>query len=126
MTRGSPSASRLPIRCKPQNIKPLIRTLQKAQKIDADNWPGPLKSDPSKRLSNATRKVVEKLKDECQKVAEEIQLAPQLIASRSALTRIVLNNATTLEQIQKKRILMNWQANLLLDTIKRVLSESVE
>jgi ribonuclease D len=116
----------LPIRCKPQNMKPLIKTLQKAQDIPADEWPGPVKSDPSKKLSNATRKMVDKLKNECQKVAEEINLAPQLIASRSALTRIVLNKATTLPQIQKKKILMNWQADLLLPTIKRVLDESTE
>jgi hypothetical protein len=45
----------------------------------------------------------------------------QWIASRAALTQIVLGNAATTEQIQKKKILMNWQANLLLPAIKKVL-----
>ena len=45
----------------------------------------------------------------------------QWVASRAALTRVVLDNAATTEQIQKKKILMDWQANLLLPAIKKVL-----
>jgi hypothetical protein len=45
----------------------------------------------------------------------------QWIASRAALTRIVLDNATTTEQIQKKKILMNWQVKLILPAVQKVL-----
>ncbi len=114
--------TRLPIRCKHYNKASLIKALQQAQKLPAQQWPGKIKSDPSKRLSDATRTVINQLKAECEIVAEQLDLPVQLLASRAALTRIVLNNATTFEQIQKKKILMRWQTNLLLEAIQKVLS----
>jgi len=91
--------------------------------LPENQWPGKVKSDRSKRLAKKTQNVINQLKAECETIANNLELAPQLLASRMALTRIVLNNATTLEQIQKKRILMNWQANLLLPAIKQVLEK---
>ena len=64
---------------------------------------------------------VNELKAECEIIAGKLGLDMQWIASRAALTQIVLGNAATTEQIQKKKILMNWQANLLLPAIKKVL-----
>ena len=116
--------TKLPVRCKSNNKPALIEALQAAQQLPPHQWPGKVKSDRSKRLSDATRNVINELKTECEKIAEELDLPVQLIASRSALTRIVLNNATTLQQIQKKEILMNWQANLLIDTIRQVLESN--
>ena len=95
--------------------------MQTAQKLPPQQWPGSRKSDPSKRLSKATRNTVNELKTECEKIALELDLDMQWIASRAALTQIVLNNTTTTEQIQKKKILMNWQADLILPAIQQVL-----
>ncbi|MHC5160818.1 MAG: hypothetical protein ACYSOC_04200, partial [Planctomycetota bacterium] len=69
------------------------------------------------------RNTVNDLKTECEKIADEVGLDMQWVASRAALTRVVLDNATTTEQIQKKKILMNWQANLLLPAIQKVLTD---
>lgn len=115
--------TRLPIRCNNSNKTALIKALQAAQQLTPQDWPGKIKSDRSKRLSDATRNVINDLKAECEKVAEQVDLPVQLIASRSALTRIVLNNATTLARIQKKEILMDWQANLLIKPIQHVLGQ---
>ena len=115
--------TKLTIRCQNRYKTGLLAALLEAQKLPVDQWPEKVKSDRSKRLSNTTQKVIDNLKAECEKVANELNLAPQLLASRMALTRIVVNKATTLEQIQKKRILMNWQANLLQPTIKKVLEQ---
>jgi len=116
--------SKFPIRHKSNKSKTLLKALQKAQALGADQWPGSRKSDPSKRLSNTTRNTVNKLKAECEKIAQQHDLPLNLIASRAALTRIVLDNATTLEQIQNKNILLNWQATLLLPAIGKVLNQS--
>ena len=113
--------TKLPIRCQSRYKKSLYDALISAQKLPEDQWPEKIKSDRSKRLSDATQNTINQLKAECETVAKDLDLAPQLLASRMALTRIVVNKATTLEQIQKKRILMNWQANLLLPTIKKML-----
>ena len=110
-----------PIRCHNNNRKAILAALQAAQELPHEQWPGPRKSDPSKRLSKTTRNTVNELKAECEKIADEIGLSMQWIASRAALTQIVLDNATTTEQIQKKKILMNWQANLILPAIQKVL-----
>ncbi len=113
--------TKLPVRCKAANKAALVKALQTAQQLPPHQWPGKIKSDRSKRLSDATRTVINELKEECEKVAQQLDLPVQLLASRSALTRIVLNNAATLEEIQKKEILMNWQANLLIKPIQQVL-----
>ena len=115
------STRHIPTRCHSSNQKTLLDALQKAQKLTHEQWPGPRKSDPSKRLSKAVRNTVNELKAECEKIAVELNLDMQWIASRAALTQIVLDNATTLEKIQKKKILMNWQATLLLPAIKKIL-----
>ena len=115
------SARHFPIRCHSNNQKTLLAALQTAQKLPHEKWPGSRKSDSSKRLPKATRNTVNELKAECEIIAGKLGLDMQWIASRAALTQIVLGNAATTEQIQKKKILMNWQANLLLPAIKKVL-----
>ena len=115
--------SKFPIRHKSNKSKTLLKALQEAQALPPDQWPGPRKSDPSKRLSNTIRNTVNDLKAECETIAAEHDLPLNLIASRAALTRIVLDNATTLEKIQKKNILLNWQANLLIPAIGKVLNQ---
>ena len=115
--------TKLPIRCQSRYKKALLAALLTARDLPEDQWPDKVKSDRSKRLSDRTLKVVNELKTECETIAADLNLAPQLLASRMALTRIVLNKASTFEQIQKKRILMNWQANLLLPAIKKVLEQ---
>lgn len=114
--------TKLPTRCAGKFKKSLTAALQKAQNLPEDQWPGKVKSDRTRRLADSTLTVINQLKAECEKIAAQLDLAPQLIASRAALTRIVVNNAATLEQIQKKEILMNWQADLLLPAIKKILS----
>ena len=112
----------LPVRCKNQHKPSLIKALQKAQSTPADKWPGPRKSDLARRLSPATRDTVNELKAECEKIARKLNLDMQWIASRAALTTIVTKNAATLEQIQSKKLLLNWQANLILPAIQKVLN----
>ncbi|MCI0498633.1 MAG: hypothetical protein L0Y36_02985 [Planctomycetales bacterium] len=116
--------TKLPIRCKNSYRKTLLAALQKAQAMPEDQWPSPRLSDPSKRLSDTTRKIVNALKTECEKIAAEQGLPLQWIASRSALTVIVLKGAVTLEQIRKEKILMNWQARLILPAIGKVLPKA--
>ncbi len=114
------NSTKLPIPCK-RNRNSLMETLQATQQLSPQEWPEKIKSDRSKRLSDATRKVIDELKTECEKVANELDLPVQLLASRSALTRIVLGNTTTAEEIRQKEILMNWQIDLLLNAIQKVL-----
>ena len=116
------SIRHLPFQPHISNQKALLAALQTAQKLPKEQWPGPRKSNPSKRLSKTTRNIVNELKTECEKIADEIGLNMQWVASRAALTQVVLDNATTVEQIRKKKILMNWQANLIHPAIQKVLS----
>lgn len=113
--------SKLRIRCKVNYKTSLLNAIQKAQMLPPDQWPGLRKSDPSKKLSQTTRNIVNQLKCKCEKIANELNLPLNLIASRSALTRIVVGQVTTLEQIRKKNILLNWQAHLLLPSIQETL-----
>jgi ribonuclease D len=113
--------SELPIRHARRYGNSLIAELTEAQNLTPEQWPGLRRSDPSKKLSEKTRRVVNLLKEECEKIAQELDLPLNLIASRHSLTRIVLNKAVTLEQMREKEILLNWQAKLLLPAIQKVL-----
>lgn len=117
------SDSELPIRSSRRYGKSLINELNAAQQLTPEQWPGPRPSDPSKKLPEKTRKVVNSLKEECEKIARTVDLPLNLIASRQSLTRIVLSHAMTLEQIREKEILLNWQAELLLPAIQKVLRQ---
>lgn len=110
-----------PVRQARRYAKSLIAELNKAQKLPPEEWPGPRRSDPSKKLSEKVRKVVNQLKDECEKIAQQIDLPLNLIASRQSLTRIVVSKAVTLDQIREKEILLNWQARLLLPAVQKIL-----
>jgi ribonuclease D len=114
----------LPIRCKKPYRPALIAALVKAQGLPQDQWPNRRPSDPSKKLTDATRRIVNALKAECEKIAHEQGLAMQWIASRSALTQIVTAHAITPEQILKKKILLNWQVRLILPAIRKILPEA--
>jgi len=110
-----------PVRHARRYAKSLLEAFRHAQDILPEEWPGPRKSDPSKKLPEKVRRVVNQLKDECDKIAQSIDLPLNLIASRQSLTRIVLSKAVTLEEIRAREILLNWQANLLLPAIQKVL-----
>jgi ribonuclease D len=110
-----------PVRHTRRYAKSLLEAFRHAQEILPENWPGPRKSDPSKKLPEKTRRIVNQLKDECEKIAQSVDLPLNLIASRQSLTRIVLGKTATLEQIREREILLNWQANLLLPAIQKVL-----
>ena len=116
--------TKLPIRCSSKYKKTLLTALLQAQELPEDQWPVKIRSDRSKSLSDKTLNVINQLKTECETIANELDLPPQLLASRSALTRIVINQADTREKIQKKEILMNWQVNLLLPAIRRLLDNT--
>lgn len=111
----------LPIRVKSRYLNTLIDALQTAQALPPEERPGPRKSDPSKRLSETIRRTVDHLKNECEKIALEHTLPLNLIASRSALTRIVVGEVTTAEEIREKKILLNWQTNLIQPAVQKVL-----
>ncbi|MBP8604710.1 MAG: HRDC domain-containing protein [Phycisphaerae bacterium] len=115
--------AQLPIRCKASYRNALLTALQKAHCLPKDQWPSLPPSDPSKRLPDSVRKIVNILKTECETIAKKNGLPLQWIASRAALTEIVLKQATSLEQIQKEQILLNWQAKLILPAISKVLAE---
>jgi len=117
------ASTTLPVRCHNRYQKSLYEALLRAQSLPEEQWPGKIKSDRSKRLSKKTLKLINELKAECETIAKELGLAPQLIASRSALTRIVINQAATVKQIQENQILMNWQTKLMLPAIGRVLNK---
>lgn len=110
-----------PVRHARRYAKSLLEAFRHAQDLLPEHWPGPRKSDPSRKLPEKTRRVVNHLKEECDKIAQSVDLPLNLIASRQSLTRIVLGKAATLEQIRQADILLNWQANLLLPAIQKVV-----
>ena len=66
--------TKLPIRCQNKHKDSLFTALLEAQKLPEDQWPGRIKSDRSKRLSDKTQNVINQLKAECETIANKLDL----------------------------------------------------
>lgn len=60
---------------------------------------------------------VEQLIAACRTLAEELRIQPSFLASRSAVTAVILHKPRTLEQVMEAGGLMRWQAQLLMPVL---------
>jgi ribonuclease D len=68
-----------------------------------------------------TETMVEELKREIATIAEELQIAPQVIASRAMLKAVAVKKPETVKEITHCGGILNWQARLLHEPVKRVI-----
>jgi hypothetical protein len=63
------------------------------------------------------------LRVECGRVAEELSIAPSVLAPRAALEAIARTRPQTVKEMMACGPMMRWQAELLAPGIRRVLAQ---
>ena len=115
---------KLPKHCYGKRLEALKQAIETARAIPSEEYPQPRKSDPTKKLLEKFKKRVDKIKIELDEIGKELNLEPQLLASRAALTEIVIKDITTITEITQQHILMHWQAKLVVPALHKVLRET--
>lgn len=94
----------------------LESAVRAAESIPRAEWPV-LEKKREWREEKPEAEKVEKLIAACKAIAEELRIQPSFLASRSALTAVVLHRPRTLEKVMETGGLMRWQAELLMPVI---------
>lgn len=116
----------LPRTCRGRRLEAMRKAIRKAEGLTPSEYPLPKKGDVAKRLTTGQLRQVDRLKAECTRIADELELPSQLIASRGVLEWIVKKHITDPDVAVEKRLLMPWQADLLRPTLEPIMSHPKE
>ena len=112
---------RLPQHCKGTRLRLLVEAIQTAEGLSAEQWPQPLRNGRGSKPAADVLNKADRLKIECQKIAESLSLPPQLIASQKNMLAAVNTQADTEEKLLRIGW-MRWQAGLLLGPLRAILA----
>jgi ribonuclease D len=119
----SDNLPRLPQHCKGSRLRLLLEAIQTAERLGPDQWPQPLRNGRGSKPPAEILNKADRLKIECQKIAESLGLPPQLIASQKNMLAAVNTHADTEEKLLHIGW-MRWQAGLLLEPLRAILGAS--
>lgn len=109
---------RIPKNLKSDDVEVLIDALNQNALLTEDQLP---KRPPRKVTPKAPNpQVMEKLKAFRDKIANETEIEPGLIANKEKITSLGLNFKKSIEEIKKSTPMMNWQYNLWLPFVKNL------
>lgn len=114
---------RMPQSCTGRRLERLENALHKARTTPKAKWPTPpeRKQQPN-RNDEGSRARLQKLQQECARIAEEVGIAPALIAPKSTLEMVSKVCPDSVEGCVADCGMMRWQAVLLEPALARVLS----
>lgn len=113
----------LPRHCKGKRRSELLAAIQSAHQLGPDDWPKPPRRENIQRPDARVLQMADRLKSECQIVADSLGLPPQLIGSRKSLLAAVNTGADSEEKLLRIGW-MRWQARLLLPALQRIINPS--
>jgi len=114
---------RLSRHCKGSHRRELLDALYSAARLGPEDWPAPPRREQHQKPGTAVLQKADRLKVECQQIADALVIEPQLIASRKALLAAVSTSADTEEKLLQIGW-MRWQAQLLLPALHKILNHS--
>lgn len=112
---------RLSRTCGGRRLEELKKAIAIAHNLPESQRPGHLKPKGRGRSTPETETIVEELKREIAIIAEELRIAPQVIASRAMLKAVAVKKPETVKEITHCGGILNWQARLLHEPVKRVI-----
>jgi len=119
--RFSLAAVRLPRNCVGRRRAALEAALRRAGGTPEEEWPPPLTRSRGERYPVG---LLEKLRGECTRLAEELGLEASVIASRAALVAVSRRRPRDAEELAACGPLMRWQAELLDPRFRPLLGET--
>jgi len=116
------SGPKLPANCRGRRLEELRKAIAIAHNTPESEMPGHPKVKYHPKPAPETNGIFEKLKVECDKIAEELKIATQIISPRGTLKSIAIRKPRNLKDICKCGP-MKWQAKLLEPAIERILKD---
>jgi len=116
------SGPRLPVNCRGRRLEELRKAIAIAHNTPESKMPGPPKQKYHPKPAPEVNVIFEKLKVECDQIAENLKIASQVISPRATLKTIAIKQPHSLKDICKCGT-MKWQAKLLEPAIQKILSE---
>ena len=112
---------KLPRTCTGRRLAALREAVASVRTMPESEWPRHLRSIGA-RVEYGPE--LDKLRAECNRIAESLSLDPSLIAPRHTLEVISLRKPATLDQVQQAGDLLPWQLELIGPAALRILSGS--
>lgn len=109
---------KLPRNIRGRRFDDLRTALRMARDLPPEQWPAIPKR---KRRAGPSGHGVKQLREEAARVAEELKLAPAIVAPRAAIEAIAQKRPQSLEGIMEAGNLMQWQAKLIQPAVERIL-----
>jgi len=116
---------RLPRHCQGHRRQQLLEAVRTACGLRPDQWPKPPQREHNRRPEAEILDKADRMKEECRKIADQLGIEPQVIASRKSLLAAVNTHADTEEKLLRIGW-MRWQIGLLIEPLKKVLAETAD
>ena len=115
---------KLPRHCNGRRFGRLRDALHKADALKADQWPGPRRVRPRPQGLGDIRKQADRHLVHCRRIARDLKIAADVLASRAAIEAITRAKPTSAEELARAGNLMPWQVTLLEDVFLPVSGKS--
>ncbi len=109
----------LPPHCNGRRLRELESAIDQAKQLPPEDWPQHIRG----RYNGPPGPGFDQLRDECARIANELQIDQGVLAPRATLEAIVKSKPRTIDEIMEAGPLMRWQAGLLESSINRLWAE---
>ena len=113
--------SGLPKNYSDSRIKNLEKAIKKARNTKKTAWPKFRKRKKPVHNKPGYKNLVNALKEECAKMAENLKMNPSDIANNAALELLASEIPSTLKEVYQCGHIMKWQAKLLYPCIQKII-----
>jgi ribonuclease D len=103
-------------------LRDLKHTIRRVQSMESSSWPQPRTG----RIPKPAGPTFDKLRTECARVAEKLDIDPTLIANRRTLEIISRKEPRTTEDLISEGNMMRWQAELLAPGFLEIITNDIE
>lgn len=117
------SFSELPRTCKGRRLNTLKNTIQEAQNTPQEQWPETPKRFRNHKYLPNCKELIDALRAERVKIADELGIAPQTLASAATLTNIAYKRPENIEKMIEVGPMMPWQAQILEPIVQKLLNQ---
>ncbi|MDX9974091.1 MAG: HRDC domain-containing protein [FCB group bacterium] len=114
---------RLPRYLAGRRIEGLERAVKKARALPSAEWPPQRRPRSVQPPQPDCRNEVEALQAECRRLAEELGIAPSVLAPRAAITAVARSRPQTPDEAVSAGLLLPWQAQVLKPALQKIFGK---
>jgi ribonuclease D len=104
---------KLPRNIRGSRLSTLGEAITRAAAMPMAQWPEPRTLERREPLTADCQEQLNALRDECARIAKELEIAASTLAPRAALETIARSRPRTLDEMMKQTGLVRWQAELV-------------